>query len=158
MTRFNVRGIDLNRGWETNKPIDPELCPENYCLQNWLTERQRQNKLPKLTICFHNDAQGNLHFTHLNNAPKGYPERMRTFEELLTEMTWFTEGSVSPEAHNPGSFGDGLCAIYGIDAFIFELKAIHAEGLGHSPLGSDWIQLGKDFVDVIREYFNQVNK
>jgi hypothetical protein len=157
MTRFNVKGIDLNRGWLVDEMIDPELVPENACLQNWLAERRRLNKTPKLAICLHNDNEGNLHFSHKNSAPEGYFERMEVFEKLLTDMTWFTEGAVSPEFHNPGTFGDGLCAIYGMDAFIFELKAICAEGLGRAPLHKDWMQMGGDFANVVREYFKSVS-
>ena len=33
-TRFNLRGMDLNRGWD--QPADPELSPENAALERWL--------------------------------------------------------------------------------------------------------------------------
>src|SRR5687768_9285437 len=33
-TRFNLRGKDLNRNWDT--PADPELSPENAALERWL--------------------------------------------------------------------------------------------------------------------------
>jgi hypothetical protein len=149
--------VDLNRGWLVDEMIDPELAPENACLQNWLAERRRMKKVPKLAICLHNDNEGNLHFSHKNSAPEGYAERMQVFEKLMTDMTWFTEGSVSPEFHNPGTFGDGLCAIYGMDAFIFELKAVCADGLGRAPLHTDWMQMGGDFANVVREYFKRIS-
>ena len=33
-TRFNARGMDLNRNW--SKPADPALAPENAALEKWL--------------------------------------------------------------------------------------------------------------------------
>ena len=33
-TRFNLRGMDLNRNWDT--PADPQLSPENAALERWL--------------------------------------------------------------------------------------------------------------------------
>src|SRR5262249_36503601 len=34
LTRFNLRGKDLNRNWD--KPADPLLAPENHALETWL--------------------------------------------------------------------------------------------------------------------------
>jgi predicted amidohydrolase len=36
-TRFNLNGIDLNRGWD--KPADEKLAPENAALEAWLNKQ-----------------------------------------------------------------------------------------------------------------------
>ena len=153
MTRFTVTGVDLNRGWGLDTPHDPALTPENACLQNWLSERQRAGRLPKMAICVHNDDSGQLHFSHPDPGSEGHAERMDRFERLLREGTWFTEGRTKPSFRNPGTFGGGVTEIYGIDAFIWELNARYAAGLGRQPLHTDWQQIGADFARVMRRYF-----
>jgi len=56
---------------------------------------------------------------------------------------------------NPGSFGEGLTEMYGIDAVIYELNSVWAEGLGRAPLHTDWQQLGRDLPLVIHRYFSE---
>ena len=36
-TRFNLSGIDLNRGWD--QLADPVLAPENHALEIWLNKQ-----------------------------------------------------------------------------------------------------------------------
>ena len=153
MSRFNIRGMDLNRGWGPGTPQDPVLAPENACLENWLSERQRQGRLPPMAICIHNDHEGKLYFSHPSKDADGHLARMRRFEEVFKEMTWFAEGSMPQDVVNPGSFGEGLTEMYGIDAVIYELNSVWAEGLGRTPLHTDWQHLGRDLPGVIHRYF-----
>ena len=155
MSRFNIRGMDLNRGWGVDTPQDSTLAPENACLENWLSERQRQGRLPEMAICLHNDHEGKLHFSHPSKDADGHLARMRRFEEVFKEMTWFAEGSMPQDVVNPGSFGEGLTEMYGIDAVIYELNSVWAEGLGRTPLHTDWQQLGRDLPGVIHRYFRE---
>jgi hypothetical protein len=152
LSRFTVTGMDLNRGWFAGQPHDPVLCPENACLQAWLNDRQRQGRLPRLAICLHNDDGGNLHFSHPATDAEGYAARMRRFEALLRAMTWFTEGPAHAGFVNSGTFGEGLCEAYGIDALIYELRACHAAGLGRTPMPEDWLDLGRNLAFVLDRY------
>jgi len=45
--------------------------------------------------------------------------------------------------------------MYGIDAVIYELNSVWAEGLGRAPLHTDWQQLGRDLPLVIHRYFSE---
>ncbi len=155
MTRFNIKGIDLNRNWAPDTPPDPKLAPENAGLLNWLYEQKRLNKLPQMAICIHNDSQGGLHLAYCENENDPYRIRMLRFESILKKRTWFTEGATNPEFHNPGSFSDGLKELFGIDAMVFELRAIKADGLGYAPLHDDWINMGQNFAKVVWDYFKE---
>jgi hypothetical protein len=53
---------------------------------------------------------------------------------------------------NAGTFGEGLCDIYGIDALIYELRACFAAGLGRTPMPADWQGLGRDLAFVLDRY------
>ena len=77
---------------------------------------------------------------------------MGRFEDLLRAHTWFREGHTGHSFRNPGTFGEGLSEIYGIDAIIWELRYNHAEGLGRQPLAADWQAMGANFAAVAREF------
>lgn len=150
-TRFNMRGMDLNRKWD--KPADPDLAPENAALEAWLDSMIEQGLKPDLAIDFHNDDGGKLHIARPNIDLESYLANMERFERLLREHTWFTEGSTGSSFRNPGSIGAGLLERYGIDALVYELNANWIAGWQKVPLGSDWELLGRQLHDVFHEYF-----
>jgi hypothetical protein len=151
MTRYNVRGFDLNRGWKGKSCFDPVLCPENHALQMWLNAQEQMGRTPHLAICLHNDDNGKLHFPPLESGDPRH-ERLCLFENLLTRHTWFREGSVVTPAPDT-TFAGGLFKTYDIDALIYELNASWSAGLDREVLHSDWVNLGRDMVDVFVEYF-----
>ena len=150
-TRFNARGMDLNRNWD--KPADPETCPENYALENWIKQMIAKGKKPDLAIDLHNDREGNLHFSHPAPNDHAYLQNSERFESLLYKYTSFTEGRKKEEFRNPGTIGEGLLERYGITAFIFELNFEWSAGLKKVPMGKDWELLGKQLQDVFFQYF-----
>lgn len=153
-TRFNLRGMDLNRNW--GQPADPELAPENAALEKWLDTMVAQGRRPDLAIDFHNDAGGRLHVSRPEigaNELQQYVARMERLEQLLREKTWFTEGSTKSSFRNPGTIGEGLLARYGIVACIHELNANHIAGLDDDPTAENWRKYGQQLADVFCEYF-----
>jgi hypothetical protein len=94
MTRFNLRGKDLNRNWD--QPADRELAPENAALEQWLETAIAAGHRPDLMLDFHNDAHGRLHISRPELEPDAlaaYLARMEHLEKVLRAHTWFTEGS-----------------------------------------------------------------
>jgi len=152
MTRYNIRGCDLNRGWRSTDSFDPVLCPENHALQTWLNHRNAAKDLPDLAICIHNDDDGMIHLSSGSDAPAGYGKRAKSFTDLLRKHTWFAEG-VKESLPGEDTFASGLCRIYGIDSMTYELNASWSVGLHREILHTDWIQLGAAFVDVIGGYY-----
>lgn len=150
-TRFNVRGMDLNRKWD--KPADPALAPENHALERWLEERKRAGELPELALDLHNDQDGGLHLSRPEGDRGPYLERMQRLEDLLRRHTWFTEGSSGPDFRNPGTFGEGLLERYGIHAATLELNANWIAGLKKAPSSADWERFGEGLAKVFLEYF-----
>jgi hypothetical protein len=153
-TRFNQRGMDLNRNWA--KPADPALAPENAALEKWLETMIAQGRRPDLAIDFHNDAGGNLHVSRPEmdaGELQQYLSRMERLEKLLREKTWFTEGSTKSSFRNPGTIGEGLLARYGIAACIHELNANRIAGLDDYPTAANWKKYGQQLAEVFWEYF-----
>lgn len=156
-TRFNVRGMDLNRKWD--KPSDPNLAPENHALELWLERMIREGKAPHLALELHNDGGGNL---HLSRPPvpglEGYLARMKTFEKLLREHTWFTEGSTGGGFRNSGTLGDGWLERFGIDAVVHEFNVNWIAGRNDFPSARHWKDYGEGLARVFLEYFEAIER
>jgi hypothetical protein len=154
-SRFNAMGKDLNRDWMG--PADPVLAPENVALENWLDRMEAKNQLPHLAIDFHNDSSGKLHVSRPDGQYEVYLNRMDRLERVLTEHTWFTEGSTGSNFKNDGTFGEGLLMRWGIDACIMELNCNWSAGLSKAPLGADWIVMGKQMSRAFTAYFDEAD-
>lgn len=154
LTRFNVRGKDLNRNWD--RPADPELAPENAALEAWLDSQIRAGRRPSLAIDFHNDGGGQLHISRpdVPNLDR-YLARMAKLEELLRKHTWFTEGSTKASFRNPGSLGDGWLERFGIDAAVHELNCNWIAGLNDAPSARHWRDYGAALATVFYDYFGE---
>ncbi len=150
-TRFNSRGMDLNRGWE--RPADPELAPENSALECWLEALVGSRRAPQLMIDLHNDNSGRLHVSRRDNPGDRHVARMRRLETVLREHTWFTEGIQFSTPGSPWTVGQGLLERYGIDACVLELNCDWIAGLGTPPFGGHWETFGRQLRDVFKGYF-----
>ncbi|MBS1607143.1 MAG: PQQ-dependent sugar dehydrogenase [Bacteroidetes bacterium] len=152
-SRFNSRGIDLNRHWDS--AADPLLAPENRAVEGWLDEASRRGFLPELAIDLHNDAEGHLHLSP-PGSHRGYLRDMHRLDSLLRRYTWYREGAIGGDesAGAPiSSIADGLLHRYGISAAVLEFNWEWAAGLGRTPLGKDWEEFGAGLARVFDEYF-----
>jgi hypothetical protein len=155
LTRFNLRGKDLNRDWD--RPADPQLAPENHALEAWLEGMIRQGKRPHLALELHNDGNGQLHVSRPPvSGLERYLGRMETLEALLREHTWFTEGRTKAEFRNAGTLGEGCLERYGIDAAVHELNVNWIAGLKDYPSAAHWSRYGEQLARVFDEYFAAV--
>ena len=150
-TRFNVRGMDLNRNWD--RSADPVRAPENHALETWIKSEMAKGRRPDLMIDFHNDEGGRLHISRPNIDLEHYLARMKRFESLLKKHTWFTEGATGGTYRNPGTIGEGLLERYGIHACVHELNANWIAGLEKYPSGTSWELYGTQLCEVLYALF-----
>ena len=150
-TRFNMRGMDLNRKWD--KAANPELSPENAAFEHYIQKMVDSRQKPDLAFDLHNDQSGRIHISRPNINLDQYLADMQRYEELMRKHTWFTEGHTGGGFHNPGSFGEGLLERYGITAFVQELNANWIEGLKEETSAKNWELLGSQLRKVFYEYF-----
>jgi hypothetical protein len=154
LTRFNLRGKDLNREWD--RPADPELAPENAALEAWLDKQIRAGRRPDLALDFHNDGGGLLHVSRPQVPDlERHLARMARLEELLRKHTWFTEGSTKAAFRNPGSLGDGWLERFGVDAAVQELNCNWIAGVNEPPSARRWREYGAVLAAVFYDYFGE---
>ena len=154
-TRFNLRGIDLNRGWD--RPADPDMSPENAALERWLEREIASGRKPHLALELHNDGNGLLHISR-PPVPQldRHLARMMIFAELLRRHTWFTEGTTSPTFRNSGTLGEGWLNRYGIDAVVHEFNCNWIAGLQEPTSSRHWLDYGAGLARVFHDYFARV--
>jgi hypothetical protein len=154
-TRFNLRGMDLNRGWD--RPADPDASPENAALERWLEREIKSGRKPHLAMELHNDGNGRLHISR-PPVPQldRHLARMTILEELLRQHTWFTEGATSPAFRNSGTLGEGWLNRYGIDAVVHEFNCNWIAGLKAPTSSRHWQDYGAGLARVFHDYFERV--
>lgn len=154
MTRFNMRGEDLNRKWD--QPADPTLAPEKHALERWLDRMVKKGRRPDLYIDFHNDQSGQVGFQlPPTNNLDSTPHRPKNFEAALYEYTWFTEGCRISEPAKPDSVGGGLPSRYGFMAITHELNANYIAGLDRPACAEHWKTYGASLAKVFSSYFGE---
>lgn len=152
MTRFNTKGVDLNRGW-FQEP-DSINAPEKLALENFIKKLIANGKKPALAIDFHCDDYGYIHLTVPKKSDSDYSDNMIHLHSILSENTWFSQRLYTNK--NPtGNLADGMYHRYGIDGLIFEFNANYIEKLDKIPESKDWMSFGAKLNFVFREYMNR---
>lgn len=153
MTRFNLNGMDLNRGW--GSVADSILNPENYYLEKFLKTLISEDNKPDLIIDFHNDDYGNIHVSKPKKNDQNYQENIERIYHLLKDETWFSGNMQKVYTAEPKrySIAAGLYERYNITGFVFELNGDWIERLHKMPSSKDWMTLGEKLNSVFDEYF-----
>lgn len=155
MTRFNLKGKDLNRNWDNMS--DPELCPEKYAFERYIQGLAEKGIVPVLGIDFHNDDYGGINLSGHSKDDMKFIENMKLFEKLMRENTSFSEQVkytwITPDQKQSHIlFQDGLLQRFGIEGMVFELNANYIASLNKMPSEYDWIEFGKNLNEVFFQY------
>ena len=148
LTRFNVNGYDLNRGFADGLSFSKDEAAENFHLVRWLDDRKADGMLPCFAIDIHDDDNGKLHFNEGSDA--AHLERMHTLEKLMREDSYFREGI---EKGASTTFGYGLLELYGIDSIVYELNSNWLNATRCVPSSKVWRKFGSQFAEVLRKFF-----
>ncbi len=159
MTRFNIRGKDLNRNWDVM--ADSLLCPEKYAFEKFIEKLICIGKKPCFAIDLHNDNHGRIHAAYCSENDKLYLDKLHLFENLMRIHTSFSEGIryswKTDESSVPAStFQNGLLQRYEIDAVVYELNANWIASLEKMPEAKDWMDIGANMNQVFYEFVNQL--
>ena len=153
-TRFNMRGIDLNRG--LNKIANKKLAPENYAMEQWLLKMIKKGMKPELAIDYHNDSSGSVIFGAASEGRETYVKNMNTFIELARKDTWFKDNPMYFTHTGSVSFSEGIISQFDIPSLVFELNVQQLNSDGKKPLSDDWILLGRQMCNVFDNYFKTI--
>jgi murein tripeptide amidase MpaA len=98
-TRFNARGIDLNRHWHTTDPLsqDVKSAPEIALLKRAILAWRANHRLDLWINIHNNDMVWNEDGDYIRFAPAGREADVRRLEALLRQETIFT-GPFEPAA------------------------------------------------------------
>ena len=115
MTRFNVRGKDLNRNWD--REPDSILCPEKYVLEKFLKGLINKGIKPCFGIDIHNDDAGGIILAQHSKDDTQFVKNMQLFEKLMREHTSFSENvsyswKTAGQSESNVSFENGLLERY----------------------------------------------
>jgi hypothetical protein len=155
MSRFNVSGSDLNRGWGFE--ADSVRIPENYQLEQFVKNLIENDEKPDFVLDFHNDNYGNIHVSRPKEDDVNFGRNIEKFYQLMQEKTLFSGKMQKVYSDDPHRFyiSAGLYERYGIEGCILELNADWIEKLNKIPDAKDWQNLGKDLNVVFSDYFQQ---
>ena len=149
MTRFNLKGADLNRGFSRSREDIKPIAPENIALFEWLDKQQLADKLPLLALDFHNDCVGGL------LTPVGDEHKMNILATELRHHTFAPETFIA--SPNTDGFAAGIHTQYGMSAATLELNAKYIEQLGQIPTAAHWQQFGRSFLEVALKFIRLIN-
>ncbi|MCF6175816.1 MAG: hypothetical protein L3J71_08620 [Victivallaceae bacterium] len=147
MTRFNLKGADLNRGFSRPRAELAAVAPENIALLEWLDQQQTAGTLPVLALDFHNDCNGGL------LIPADDEARMEILADSLRRHTFSPETVIS--SPNKDGFAAGVHAQYGIAAATLEFNAKYINNIKQLPSATHWQQFGRDFLEVALEFISE---
>jgi len=154
-TRFNARGVDLNRHWDSDDPLsgDYKKAPEIVSVKEALRQWKRRHRLDLWINIHNNDMVWNNDGDYIRFAPADKEEAARRLEETLRQKTIFTgpfiltPNSSTTEAVVAKEFGalsllmemktgylDKRDRWTGVDLFL-----LHGEGTARSA--ATWLEL-----------------
>lgn len=150
--RFNARGFDLNRNWDTRDAVRmPEITAQRNAIESWL----RGGRGIALFFSLHNTETSE----YLEGPPTGHRELAERLFALLTERTAFHPSRplfFSSDSTTPGKPGrqnviQALSAEHQLPAFLMEQRIAYNEKLRRLPLATDRVAFGRMLAEVFYE-------
>jgi hypothetical protein len=128
-TRFNARGVDLNRHWNGDDPLshDASAAPEIALLKRAIAAWCRTDRLDLWVNIHNNDMVWNDEGDYIRFAPPAREAAARRLEFLLRKRTIFT-GPFDPSP-DPASTESVVAAETGALALLMEMKTGYLDNL-----------------------------
>lgn len=153
--RFNSRGYDLNRNWDTaDERNTPEIAAQRRAILAWIDSGKRID----LLLTLHNDEYPE-YLAGPPDTARVYEPLMRRFEAALARSRYFSAtkpAAMTEESTTAGKPGrmsvvQGLYKDRKIPGFLIEQRIVRHPKLGHQPTAEDRKAFGADLVNAIVE-------
>jgi hypothetical protein len=142
-TRFNARGVDLNRHWHESDPLsnDPATAPEIALVKRALESWTKSNRLDLWINIHNNDMVWNEDGDYIRFAPAAREVEARRLEEILREETVYT-GPFLPTLSD-GSTEAVVSEITGAIGLLMEMKTGYLDVLDRFTGEDVWLDHGR---------------
>lgn len=151
-TRFNTRGVDLNRHWRSDDPLshDTAAAPEIALIKQAITRWRETDRLDLWVNMHNNDMVWNDEGDYIRFAPAARAADARRLEGLLRRETIFT-GPFDP-SQDPASTESVVAEATGALAFLMEMKTGYLDNLGRWTGTDLFLGYGRSLAHVVSEF------
>jgi hypothetical protein len=153
-TRFNARGVDLNRHWHAQDPYssDPGSAPEIALLKHAIRDWRKVNRLDLWINIHNNDMVWNEDGDYIRFAPVAREPEARRLEALLRRETIYT-GPFEPAADSRATEAV-VAAETGALGLLMEMKTGYLDGLDRWTGIDIFLAHGRGLARAISQFFN----
>ncbi len=152
-TRFNARGVDLNRHWQAGDPLsrNASAAPEIALVKQAIVHWSKTDRLDLWVNIHNNDMVWNDEGDYIRFAPAAREAAARRFEKLLREETIFTGPfDASRDATSTESV---VAAETGALAFLMEMKTGYLQNLDRWAGTDSFLRHGRNLARVASQFF-----
>lgn len=152
-TRFNARGVDLNRHWRSSDRLseDTSAAPEIALVKQAIVRWSKTDRLDLWVNIHNNDMVWNDEGDYIRFAPAAREAAARRLEKLLREETIFT-GPFDPST-DPASTESVVAGATGALAFLMEMKTGYLDKLDRWSGTDTFLGHGQNLARVVSEFF-----
>ncbi len=155
-TRFNARGVDLNRHWQSSDRLshDTSAAPEIALVKQAIVRFSKTDRLDLWVNIHNNDMVWNDEGDYIRFAPAAHEAAARRLEKLLREETIFT-GPFDP-SQDPASTESVVAAETGALAFLMEMKTGYLDNLDRWAGTDTFLMHGRNLTRAVSAFFQPV--
>ena len=152
-SRFNARGVDLNRHWHASDPLSRnlEMAPETALLKRAMTRAKKAGKLDLWINIHNNDMVWNEDGDYVRFGPLSKEKEAHRMENLLRQELVYTGSFEGPR--NEYSTDAVVGAEYGCLVLLMEMKTGYLDSLQRWTGKDIFLSYGPGLARAASRYF-----
>jgi hypothetical protein len=152
-TRFNARGVDLNRHWQSSDQYSNDIsaAPEIALVKQAMVRWGKTDRLDLWVNIHNNDMVWNDEGDYVRFSPAAREAAARRLEKLLRQQTIFT--GPFDASTDPASTESVVAAETGALAFLMEMKTGYLDKLDRWAGTDTFLGHGQGLARVVSEFF-----